>query len=163
MPNPHAVVSTIVRVEPPLDRAAGDVRAQDGRSFELEGGRRVRLDPADKRSPALAQVLEGLSRQRLPVYLEVDPETSAITRVLIPLATRVHDIRRIEGGGLGVELERSHARHVLRPGSEDFAGLERQLREAMRTGKHVIVTENDAHEIIDVRDHAPGPDAGLPE
>jgi hypothetical protein len=157
--NPNAVVSTVIRIEPPLDRPPAEMlRAEDGLSVELEEGRRVRLNPDDPRSAGFAQILDGLSKQRLPVYLEADPETSAITRLLIPHVARVVDISPIEEGALGVELERSHARHALRRDAPDFDELERELREALRTGAPVILTENDTHEVMDVRGYRPGPE-----
>ena len=116
--DPNAVVSTVIRIEPPLDRPPAEaLRAEGGLSVELKEGRRVRLDPDDPRSAGFAQILDGLSKQRLPVYLEIDPETSAITRLLIPHVTRVVGIRPIDKGVLAVELELSHARHVLRHGA----------------------------------------------
>jgi hypothetical protein len=163
MPNPNAVVSSVIRLEPPLDRAPDDLlRAGRSLSVELEGGRRVRLDPADPRSAGFAQILDGLSKQRLPVYVEFDPGTLGITRLLIPHVTRIVGIRPIDDGVLGVDLERSHARHVLRRGAPDFDDLDRQLRDALRTGAPLILTENDAHEIIDVRAYTPGPEGPLP-
>ena len=80
MPNPNAVISTVVRLEPPLDRPAEEVLREGGLSVELEGERRIGLDPADPRSVGFARILDELSRQRLPVYLEVDPATSTLTR-----------------------------------------------------------------------------------
>ena len=159
MPNPNAVVSTVVRLEPPL--------------VELEEGRRVRLDPDDRRSSGFAQVLDGLSKQRLPVYLEVDPETSVVARLLIPYIARVVGIRPDTDLGLRVEIMPSHARHVLRRNGPDFEELERQLRDAMVKGEPVVLTEDDAHEIIDVRPYTgteglpppfpePGPGPGPP-
>lgn len=163
MPNPNAVVSTILRFEPAMDRPAEEMlRAERGLSVELADGRLARLDPADPRSAGLAQVLDGLSKQRLPVYLEVDPATSAITRLLIPHVTRIMGIRPIDEGVFGVELELSHARHVLRRGSTDFEEMEGQLRGALRTGARVILTEDDAHEIIDIRAYTPGPEGPPP-
>ncbi len=159
MPDPNATVSTVIRIEPPLERPAAELlRAEGGLSVELEEGRRARLDPDDPRSVGFAQILDGLSKQRLPVYLEVDPETSAVTRLLIPHVTRVVGIRPIDVGVLGVELELSHARHVLRRGAPDFEELERQLRETLESGASVILTETDEHEIIDVRAYTPGPE-----
>src|SRR5258706_14736030 len=112
MPNSNAVVSSIIRLDPPLDRAPAEMlRAERGLSVELEGGRRVRLDPANPRSAGFAQILDGLNKQRLPVYLEVDPATSAITRVLIPYVARVLAVDRIDEDTLDVKLEYSHARH----------------------------------------------------
>src|SRR5919201_5799233 len=146
MPNPNAHVSTVVRV----DRERGVV--------ELTGERRARLDPKDRRSDGFARILETASKQRLPVYLELDPQTDAIARLLIPHVTRVAAVERLDDGDLGVELEPSHARHVLRRGSPDFEELERQLREAQDVGRPVVVTEDDAHEIIDVRPFEPDPE-----
>ena len=121
MPDPNAVISTVIRFEPPLDRPLAEMlRREPGLSVELEGERRVRLDPADPRSIGFAQVLDGLSKRRLPVYVEVDPETSVITRLLIPRVTRIIGIRPIDVGVLGIELDRSHARHVLRRSNPDF-------------------------------------------
>jgi hypothetical protein len=163
MPNPNAVVSNVIRLEPPLDRAPAEMlRAEGGLSVELEGERRVRLDPTDPRSAGFAQVLDGLSKQRLPVYLEIDPATSAITRLLIPHVARVVGVRSIEEGRLDVELEPSHARHVLPLGQPDSAQLERQLRAALQSERPIILTEDDAHNIIDVRAFTPSPDGPRP-
>ncbi len=164
MPNPNAVVSTVISFEPPLDLAPADMlRAAGGLFVELENGRRVRLDPANPHSVGFTQILDGLSKQRLPVYLEIDPVTSVITRLLIPHVTRVVGVRPIDEGVLGVELELSHARHVLRHGQTGFTELEKQLREALRSREPVILTEDDAHNIIDIRFFKPGPDGpGLP-
>jgi hypothetical protein len=163
MLNPNAVVSTVIRFEPPLDRPAADMlRAEAGLTVELEDGRRARLDPDDPRSDGFARILEGLSEQRLPVYLELDPQTSAIARLLIPHVTRVVGLRPIDEGVLGVEIAPSHARHVLRREVSDFDELERRLREALHTGAPVILTEDDAHEIIDVRGYTPDPERPFP-
>jgi hypothetical protein len=163
MPNPNAVVSSVMRFDPPLDRAPAEMlRAERGVSVELENGRRVRLDPANPHSVGFAQILDELSKLRRPVYLEVDPATSVITRLLIPLVARVASVRSIQDGVLDVELDPSHARHVLRLGEADSANLEAELREALRSGGPVILTEDDAHNIIDVRSFRPGPDGPLP-
>jgi len=152
MPNPNAVVSTVRRV----DRTERDVLV------ELEDGRRARLDAADPRTPALAGLLDSLGTQRLPVYLELAPETAVIGRVLIPRVTRVARLHQLDDGALGVELDLSHARHVVRRTASDFAALEAALREALRTSDLVVLTETDAHEIIDVRPYVPAPDAPAP-
>ena len=158
MPNPNAIVSTTVRLEPPLDRAPEEMlRAEGGLSVQLEGERRLRLDPNDERSAGFARVLDGLGKQRLPVYLEVDPATDAITRLLIPHIVRVAGISSAEGV-LAVELEPSHALHLLPLGGPDSADLEGHLRASLDSRKPVIVTEDDAHNIIDVRAFTPAPD-----
>lgn len=159
MPNPNAVVSSIVHFEPSVERALAEkLRVEGGVIVQLEEGRQARLDPDNPRSMAYLQVLEGLHKQRLPVYLELDPQTHIITHLLIPHVTRIVALRPLEGGRLGVELEFSHARHVLQQDLADRDALEKQLREAADSAKPVIVTEDDAHNIIDVRLFMPSPD-----
>jgi hypothetical protein len=163
MPNPNAILSTTIRLEPPLDRAPAEMlRAEGGLSVALEGGRRVRLDPANERSAGFARVLDGLSKQRLPVYLEVDPSSNAITRILVPLIARVIGVGQAREGKVDVELDASHARHVLRLDSADALDLERRLREALKGGGAIILVEDDAHNIIDIRGFTPGPEVPLP-
>jgi hypothetical protein len=162
MPNPNAVLSSVIRLDPPLDRAPGEMlRAERGLSVELDGGRRVRLDPANPRSPGFAQVLDGLSKLRRPVYVEIDPATTTISRLLIPHVARVVDIHPSQGT-LDIELEPSHGRHVLELGTPDSAQLERRLREALEGRRPVILAEDEAHNIIDVRAFTPDPDGQLP-
>jgi hypothetical protein len=163
MPNPNAIISTTVRLEPPVDRAPEELlRAEPGISVELDNGRRVRLDPANPRSVGFARVRDGLSRGALPVYLEIDPATDAITLLLIPYISRVTGISYSTEGALSVTLEASHAVHLLRLDSPDFADLERRLREALQGAQPVILVEDDAHNIIDVRAFTPSPDRPRP-
>jgi hypothetical protein len=163
MPNQNSIISATIRLEPPLDRAPAEIlRAEGGLSVELDGGRRVRLDPANERSAGFAQVLDGLSKQRLPVYLEIDPGTDAITQILIPHVARVIGVSPADQGMLDVELDASHARHVLRLGDADAADVERRLREALNSGLPIILVEDDVHYIIDVRSFKPAPDGPLP-
>jgi hypothetical protein len=162
MPDPDAVISIVVRIDPPLDRSPAEMlRAEAGITVELEEGRRVRLDADNPQSPGFAQILDALSKQRLPVYLEVDPETSAVSRLLIPQVARVVGIRPFERDSLAVDLEPSHAVHVLRadaPGREELEGV---LLAAARDRSTVVVTETDQHEIIDVREYTPDPEDPL--
>jgi hypothetical protein len=149
--NPNAIVSTILRIEPPLDRSPAELlRSDRGITIELEAGQRIRLDPADSRSAGYAQILNVLRELRQPVYVEVDPATSTLTRLLIPHVSRIVRLHQIDGG-VGVELELSHGRHVLRREAADFGEIEERLRQAVSTGGTVILTEDDSHNIIDVR------------
>ena len=147
MANPNAVVSSVVQV--------------DGAAVQLGNQRRVRIDLERPGGRALVPILEGLRGLRQPVYLEIDPATSAITRLLMPYVSHVADLRPIDAG-LDVRLTNSHALHVLRRGTPDFEPFERTLREAVRDGRVLIVTDDDVHDIIDVRAFTPGPDGDLP-
>lgn len=164
MPNPNAIVSTTIRFDPPLgDRAPDEaLRAEGGLTLELDDGRRVPLDPEDRRSIGFVKVLDELSRRRRPVYIELDPASATIARLLIPAVVRVASIRRRADDALDVELSPSHARHVLRLGGEDAEALERHLREALETGVPVLVVEDLRGGIIDVRPFIPDPEGPLP-
>ncbi|MCJ8159461.1 protein-glutamine glutaminase family protein [Sphingomonas sp. LaA6.9] len=163
MPNPNAIISNHIRFVPPLDRPAAEaLRSEGGLAVELDDGRRIRFDPSDPRSAGFVQVLDGLAGLRRPVYLEIDPAADAITRLLIPHVSRIADIRATDAG-YDLALEYSHARHLLKHESADFAALAERARAALERGQVVIVTEDDRHDIIDIRGYTPGPDdAPLP-
>jgi len=159
MAKPEGSLTRVIRFTHPLDRPPTEMlRIEDGLFVELEGERRARLDPRNPRSVGFLRVLDGLRQHRLPVYLEVEPETRTIVRLLIPHVTRVVGIRQIDTGVLAVHFEHSRGRYWLRSDNPDFDELERLLREALRTGEPVVITEDEAHEIIDVRDYRPAPE-----
>ncbi|MGZ8284720.1 MAG: protein-glutamine glutaminase family protein [Allosphingosinicella sp.] len=156
MANPNAVVSHYVRRVQPGDESLAARRAAE---FELEGGRRVRLDPENPRSEGFARVLAGLAELRHPVYLEIDEATEGVSRLLVPKTGRVDSVREVDRG-LEVLLEKSHARHLLSRESADFAALERTLRDAVAREAPLILTPDDALRIVDLRFFEPGPDDG---
>jgi Glutaminase len=122
---------------------------------ELEDGRRLRVDPEDRRSRGFEQVLSELQQQRLPAYIEFDPGTSTITGIRIPYVSPVLALRAIGAGLLDVVLALSHARHFLRTDSEDFETLHARLDDAVRSREPVILVEDDAQQIIDVQPAPP--------
>jgi hypothetical protein len=160
MKNPNAIVSTIIRFDTPIKGSPAQMlRERSDLSVELEGGRRVRFNANDPRSGGFIQILDGLSKQRLPVYVEIDPATSNITKLLIPHVTRIAGFRVTDDRtALEVTLEFSHGRHFLPHSAEDYPDLKRVLDEAVRNGEPVILTEDDAHNIIDIRFFKPGPE-----
>jgi hypothetical protein len=124
---------------------------RDAFSIEVAGERPARLYPSEEAAGQL-EILEGLRALGTPVYLEIDPGTQAITRLLIPLVSEVVGVEDTPGE-ISVELARSHARHVLRRQNNDFPELLERLRVAVDQHTLQIVTETDQHEIIDVRPH----------
>lgn len=166
MPNPDAILSTRIRFDPPLEgRDIGEaVAAEGGLSVDLGGDRRVRLDPQDGRSVGFATVLAELAKTGRPAYVELDPATGSIQRLLIPRLGRVLSVRDRagDGGGIEVEFDRSHARHLLPAGGDDFDELARNLRAALDARRPVLVVEDFEGRIIDVRDFTPDPDGPLP-
>lgn len=159
MANPNAVVSRVLPL-PKLDgrTPAEALRSEGGVPISLEDGRQARLDPADPRSAQRLSLLAGLGGHGIPVYLEIDPETSIITRLLIPIIARVIDVRADADGSVDVRLYPSHARHRLRGTGPEHDELVQALRAAQRTGEIVAVTKDDADTVIDVRAFRPSPD-----
>jgi hypothetical protein len=163
MPNSHALVSLIARLDQPGERSLEEMlRSEPGFWFELAGGRRVRLDPASPRSLGHARLLVELYRLKRPVYVEIDPARPMLKELRIPLVGRVVGISPLDDRALQVELEPSQARHHLPLAAPDFADIEKPLREAMDTGQVVIVTLGDDGAIVHARAFTPGPDGPLP-
>lgn len=163
MASPNAIVGNITGIEPPLGGApTGQSLGGQVYVVHLAGGRRVQLDPADGRSAGLAQILDGLRKLGLPVYLEVHPESHFITRLLIPLLSRVESLQPFGEQAVIVELEHSQATHLLQRANADFEAMEREARAAMASRAPVILTEDDAHHIIDIRLFTPNPGVPLP-
>jgi Glutaminase len=153
--NPNAIVGLISRIEPPVTQSGAEMLRQFREAFsvELEGEKPARLHPSEKAAAQL-EILEGLRALVTPVYLEIDPETRAITRLLIPLVSEVVSVGEERAEEITVELARSHARHVLRRGNNAFPELMERVRVAIVQHTPQIVTETDQHEIIDVRPHS---------
>src|SRR5437870_13871132 len=113
----------VTRIDPQIQRPTIEFFKNSAPSrvvVHFEDGRNARLDPKDPRAPAYGEVLDELRRMILPAYVEVDPVSNLITRLLIPLIVRVKDIRPRSSGDLDVELEVSHARHILRRTNADY-------------------------------------------
>jgi hypothetical protein len=164
MPNPNAIVSSRIRFDPPLEgRDVGQaLAAEGGLSVDLGGDRRVRLDPGDERSVGFATVLDQLAGMGLPAYLELDPAAGSIDRLLIPTLGRVLSVATRDGGGVEVMLDRSHARHVVPGDSPDLEVLERDLRAALDSKRPILLVEDFARRVIDVRDFTPDPEGPRP-
>lgn len=145
------VVAERFRLDPPLgDDPAAQIDSEDGVHVELDDGRRVRLAAGDERSIAFARVIGGASELGRPVAFEID-EGGAVVRLHLPHVSPVRAVAPDVGGDLRVDLLASHARHVLRRTHPDFDRFAEQLRAAAGSGREAIVTENDLHEILDVR------------
>ena len=98
MPKENAIVALVVGIEPPLVEPAADLlgKRPEGVSVEFEGKQTALVMPGD-RAAGMLQILDELRKMEMPAYVEVDPETKAITRLLIPLVVRVAEVA--EGAG----------------------------------------------------------------
>src|SRR5712671_868187 len=62
------------------------------------GGRVGLLDAATQRGRTWAEVLQSLHESGQPAYVEIDPATSLISEVLLPIRYTVARITKAEGG-----------------------------------------------------------------
>jgi Glutaminase len=157
MAMPQIIVSRHIRVQLREQGAAPDAR--EDVEVVLDDDRRVRLPAGQERSAAYAQILAGLERLRQPVYLEVDPDTDAISLLRIPDVGRVGEVRATRDG-IEFDLDSSHGRFTVSGRTDRFEQLSAILREAVRDRRPLILTTDDRREVIDARFFEPGPDDG---
>jgi hypothetical protein len=154
MPNPNVIVDTISHLDPPLQTLGANYinAAPTGVTVHFRGRHVARLDQADVRATAYAEILDNLRQINAPVYVEIDPATRAISRLLIPITSKVLSIISMPSGEVEIELDLSNVRHVLKRTNQDFDQLLSVLQSAHAQGTPAIVTKtDDEHEIIDAR------------
>lgn len=131
-------------------------------AVSFQGGNDGYLDMSKSRSTVWAEVLESLSKENQPAYVEIDPGTKEITELLIPIEVNIGNISSPDGeGDVEVELIISHARHVLRKKNPEFEELLSTIQAALQKNLPVVISENDNHEIIDVRIKSEPAEGGL--
>jgi hypothetical protein len=161
MSTPTVVVAQVVRISPSVTKRGVEMLKEappQGFLIEFEGNQNARLLPGGP-AAGLLEILEELRKMGAPVYVEVHPDTKAISQLLIPLVAKVAGITEAKGGEVDVALEISSARHMLSRSTPNFDEMLKALRTARENKTPMIVTETDKHEIIDVR---PSPVESLP-
>jgi hypothetical protein len=157
-PEPPVVdaVRNIRRERPKLKRVRGKA-GESAIRVRFASGVDARLNPESPRDRVWAEVLESLRDSGEPAYVEIDSDTSYISSLLLPRSFIVTAIRETPQSDLEIELEISHARHVLRRDHPRFEELHAVLERARREKTRVLVTESlDSAAIIDVRPAAAG-------
>jgi hypothetical protein len=153
MPNPNAVVDFVAPSASSLDVAARDARTGPGPQYvtvPFQAGRSGRLDLSKPQRAVWASVLDSMRQAGTPAYVEIDPATSEITDLRVPLTVGVENITPVSND-MEVELVISQAKHFLRRTNPDFAQLLDILERARADKTLVAVTETEEHDIIDVR------------
>ncbi len=153
MSNPHAFVAGVSALSTPLETLRARPAHQPPLTVAFADGRSGILDMASPRALVWADILDSLRRSNAPAYVVVDPQTSAITDLLLPRSFHVRALTPTpDGSAIAVELSVSHAHHYLRRTNPDFQRLLDALRAAEQQQTAVLVTETlDGDEIIDVR------------
>lgn len=136
MAGPRIVVDTIA--------SAGPITAAES-AINLSGGLVVHLR-AGGAAAGYRAILERLRSQARPVYLELG-DAGEILRLLLPRRVTVVRVTPLADGDLEVQVDPSNIPHILRRAHPGFDAL----RAALQSSDPVLLTETDAHEIVDVR------------
>jgi hypothetical protein len=147
MPNPNAIVDFLAPA--PLEERVRTAATKYA-TVAFQAGRSAQLDMTKPHAKVWASVLDSMRESNSPVYVEVDPVTSEITNLLVPLSVGVESIKSLRRD-VEVELVISHAKHFLRRDNPDFDQLLEILERARVNKTLVAVTETADHDIIDVR------------
>ena len=127
---------------------------------DLAGGGTCLLDAADPRSATWYSVLDTLRQAGLAAYIETDPKTNVVSRVLVARTLYVVAVApKPVGNRHGVDLMISHAPHFIRTTNPDYQRLLIALIAAQQAGTPVLVTTEEPAEpaVIDVRPSPAGP------
>jgi hypothetical protein len=180
MANSHSLVDfigSVARVEvgeeQPGVAAGGKVPSPASGTWtkiDFRAGRVGLIDATTAQGAVWSQVLDALQKSQAPAYVEIDPVSTQITKVLMPYVVGIGEIKATGGDdGVEVELVISHAKHFLRKNHPHFASLLAKLKAAQASGAKLAVTEDPiSHEVLEVTDlpgaggHFPG-EAGAPE
>jgi Glutaminase len=158
MPKQNAIIARVSAL--PAARgisAAAEASAEAARAVRFEDGRTALL-PTGRRAPVWQEMLDHLRNTGTPAYVEVDPETSIIIRLLIPRVVRVHALEPAADGNFTVTFIETQTGHHLLRSNPEFLDLLNALEAARDAGTAVLVTATrDDHEIIDVRPAPPAP------
>jgi hypothetical protein len=153
MPRTNAIIAPVVSISPSVTRKGVEMireAAPGGFSIEFGGKQTARLLP-EERNAWMLEILEALRKSGNPVYVEVHPDTQAVTRILLPLVSRIDRISEGKEGDIRVAMRMPSVVYSLPRGNPDFDELLRTLRAAYQGRAFMIVTDNGRHEIIDVR------------
>lgn len=150
--NLRIIVDWIIRITPAVRKPTDSALEAnpDGFLVEFRGGQTARL-LRSKYAAAVLDLLDDLREQQAPAYVELEGDANAITQLRLPGIRKVQAVQEIAGGEVDVVLFPSHARHILSRKNEDFAKLLKALLDGNHSDRWQLVTETDAHEIIDVR------------
>ncbi len=153
MSNQDKILESVERFSPdrsdwidrPVERLPEQVRVT------FTSGRVGTLDMRYPRAAHWAKMIDSQKARNLPVYVEIDPETDAVTNLLLPQVFKVETVALDENGDLLVALHPSSGGHVVLASDPNFEAMRESLESAAADGTLQLITETrDEHEIIDV-------------
>jgi hypothetical protein len=152
MKKPRVLVGLISGLRVPAARTeAARAGAKRGAVVKFAAGGTAELDPDHPAADVFASVLGQARAASLPVYVEVAPDTKKITDLQLALEGNITSINIDAAGNAKMEVQISHAIHVLRKDNPNFKRLMTVARKALEKRQLVAITERNADGIIDIR------------
>ncbi len=155
MPRQKTYVGKINNPLPLMETAAKRSLREQARpvKINLSGEWKGFLHLDHPRAVVWARMIDFLQKNNRPVYVELDYDTEVITKLCIPIATKIIDIHTTDELVVYVGLTASHATHYLRRNLPDFERFLLLLQQAKDTDSTIMITStNHEFEIIDVRE-----------
>lgn len=165
MAETRKIVARVTGIDPLLQKPFGRSLAEAHQPpiVTFQNGETARLDPADPRTIVMADLIEDAREASIPLYIELDAATLLISDLRIPIDGIIKAITPDASGNMEIEIEISHAVHVLRKENAEFERLLGVAREAMARHERVALTERDNEGIIDIRLTTPEAPAASPQ
>jgi hypothetical protein len=153
MASSNVIVDYIAGLSPLVHLAFGPKSTGANATVHFKGGATCQIDPKRQNAAHVARMIDMFRHASKAAYIQTEPGTGVVTRVLQPKSVKVVSVADVPvGDRLMVELAVSHARHFVRTSNPDYAALVGELRAAQKQGTTVFVTdESKEPEIIDVR------------
>jgi hypothetical protein len=136
---------------------AAELRADAGErevaALLLENGKSHALEKSNPLYDSWSRFLTARNSSGDPVYVESDPDTRLVRRVLAPIERHVMSISpRAENKRLAVAFHMAPSMFYLEEGHPRFADFIGDLVEGLRSGTPLLVTTDPTtHAILDVR------------
>ncbi|HXB56636.1 MAG TPA: hypothetical protein VN461_17845 [Vicinamibacteria bacterium] len=138
------IIGKVAGCEAPPGSSEGTLRLADGSRFTL-----LR---SDKRFDFWLGLLKDKQDSGTPIYVQADPATGAVRRILVVLPKRIESVGNApEGDRLSVAILREPSMYFLRTTRADYAEWRDRLKDAQQTHAPLpLVVEPDSKEILHV-------------
>jgi hypothetical protein len=132
-----------------------DSKSESGKDkilVNFEDHRKVFLSLNEPHASVWGKMIDYLQKNNRPVYIEADPLTETITRVLAPEKDRVWRIKDDKRkASVDIAFMTSAVMYHLHRDMPNFGNVLMRLETALEKGEHVLITATDDFDIIDVR------------
>jgi hypothetical protein len=123
---------------------------QRATGIKFQDGSTALVVNSDTRAKAFLDILEESKNLQHPVSVSVDKDTNEVNAVRIPTIAKINNLNTDSSGNVIVDLEISHAIHVLSRTNERYDEILKDLKSAEHSHSQVLITETDQGEILDV-------------